>query len=108
MPGGDVAFSTHDDRSAEPQPSTGASARQALTRGVPFEALVETDLAKRDWGDVCTLIVLAGSIAPETADGILRFVREGGRVVITGSSRPTTIWPTLHAPVARQIMRPCG
>lgn len=110
MPGGDVAilYSTMTDlqnRSLQQALPLG----EALTRaGVPFEVLVETDLAKRDWGDVRTLIVPgAAFIAPETADGILRFVREGGRVVITGEfatynhlGLPST------PPAARQIMRP--
>lgn len=110
MPAADVAilYSTMTDlqnRHLQAAHPLGAALARA---GVPYEVLVETDMAEATWGDARTLIVAgAAFITPETADGILRFARAGGRVIITGefatynhAGLPTT------PPAAREIMQP--
>ncbi|GEM_PF-2132273 len=110
MPAGDVAilYSAMTDLQNRNLQQAIPLASALTKAGVPFEVLVESDMAEGSRADIRTLIVPgAAFLAPETADGILRFAGQGGRVIISGEfaaydhlGMPST------PPAARQIMRP--
>jgi len=82
---------------------------EALGRvGIPFEVLVADDMRRGTTGSASTLILPnVAYVDEETAEGILRFAREGGRVAITGQyaaydplGRPAT------PAAARELLEP--
>jgi len=85
-----------------------AVAKALSAAGIPFEVLVADDLAQGSWGPTPTLIVpSAAYMAEDTAAGILRLAREGGRVIITGQfAAYDTIGRPATSPAARELLAP--
>jgi len=81
----------------------------ALTdAGIPFEVVVPSDLAAGSVGPTRTLIVPgAAYLSADAADGILRFTRAGGRVIVTGEYAVyDEIGRPAQPPSARELLEP--
>ncbi|MGD9494882.1 MAG: hypothetical protein AB7Y46_01100 [Armatimonadota bacterium] len=110
QPGADVAilYSAATDLQNRLLQNAQALSLALTDAGIPFEVLVSEDLATGSVGPTRTLIVPgAAYLSADAADGILRFARAGGRVIVTGEYAVyDEIGRPAQPPSARELLEP--